>query len=136
MAGGTFRLADIKHVVDTVSASAQYPLADAAALETALGGADATVALGAEQHKASEVQQIPADFFPIGSAADLYTKLAALRSANGDKPEEQQRPGMRLDANPVPGPPPHADGPPPPVSGRNVPSVQTGPPAVGSTRAS
>jgi hypothetical protein len=109
MAGGTFRLADIKHVVDAVSGSAQFPLADAAALETALGGADATVALGAEQHKASEVRQIPADFFPIGSAADLYTKLAALRSANGDKPE-QQGSGQRLDAPPVAGPPPHAAG--------------------------
>jgi hypothetical protein len=95
--------------VDAVSGSAQFPLADAAALETALGGADATVALGAEQHKASEVRQIPADFFPIGSAADLYTKLAALRSANGDK-AEQQGSGQRLDAPPVAGPPPHAAG--------------------------
>jgi len=62
MAGGTFRLEHVKQVVDKVSRKAQYPLSDAAALETALGGADAAVALGAEQHKASEVRQIPADF--------------------------------------------------------------------------
>jgi hypothetical protein len=46
------------------------------------------VALGAEQHKASEVCQIPADFFPIESAEDLFTKLAHLRAANGDQPED------------------------------------------------
>jgi hypothetical protein len=125
MAGGTFRLADIKHVVDAVSGNATFPLADAAALETALGGASATVALGAERHQASEVRQIPADFFPIGSAADLFTKLAALRSANGDKPEDL---GSRNPNAPRPaGSPPPDAGPPPPVSGRNVPSVQTGP---------
>ena len=75
-------------VVDKVSSSAQFPLADAAALEAALGGADAAVALGAEQHRASEVRQIPADFFPIACREDLFTKLAFLRSANGDQPED------------------------------------------------
>jgi hypothetical protein len=38
MAGGTFRLEHIMHVVDKVSSSTQFPLADAAALEAALGG--------------------------------------------------------------------------------------------------
>jgi hypothetical protein len=88
MAGGTFRLEHVLRVVDEVSSRAQFPLADAAALEAALGGADAAVALGAEQHRASEVRQIPADFFPIACREDLFTKLAFLRSANGDQPED------------------------------------------------
>ena len=121
MAGGTFRLGDIHHVVDTVSGSAQYPLADAAALEAALGGGGATVALGAEQHQASEVRQIPADFFPIESAEDLFTKLATLRGAGGDQAEGMP-PGQRLSS-----PPPDAGSPPqfpPGPTGRNVPSVR------------
>jgi hypothetical protein len=123
MAGGTFRLEDVRHVVDTVSGRAQYPLADAAALETALGGADAAVALGAEKHKAAEVRQIPADFFPIESALDLFAKLAFLRSANGDQ-AEGMRPAKRLSS-----PPPGAGSPPPIPPGdmpawRNVPSVR------------
>jgi hypothetical protein len=124
MAGGTFRLDHVQQVVDKVSRKAQFPLSDAAALEAALGGADAAVALGAEQHRASEVLQIPADFFPIESAEDLFGKLAFLRAANGDQPEGL-RPGKRLSA-----PPPEA-GPPPPIpppsdrpAGRNVPSVR------------
>jgi hypothetical protein len=126
MASGTFRLEHVKLVVDRVSGSAQFPLADAAALEAALGGADATVALGAEQHKASEVHQIPADFFPVESAEDLFTKLAFLRSANGDQPEDV-RPSRRLDSLPADA------GSPPPIPprntnpGRNVPSAWANP---------
>jgi hypothetical protein len=126
MAGGTFRLEHVKSVVDKVSVSAQFPLADAAALEAALGGAGAAVALGAEQHKASEVRQIPADFFPIESAEDLFTKLAFLRSANGDRPEDL-RPSKRLDSLPTDA------GSPPPIPprythpGRNVPSARANP---------
>ena len=126
MAGGTFGLGDIKHVVDMVSANAQYPLADAAALETALGGANATVALGAEKHQASEVRQIPADFFPIESASDLFTKFAALRASGGDQPEGKKL-GQQLSSLP-----PDAGSPPQiPAgdipTGRNVPSVQVYP---------
>jgi hypothetical protein len=121
MAGGTFRLADVHHVVDTVSGSAQYPLADAAALETALGGGGATVSLGAEKHQASEVRQIPADYFPIESAEDLFTKLATLRGAGGDQAEGMP-PGQQLSS------PPHDAGSPPRFppgpTGRNVPSVR------------
>jgi hypothetical protein len=124
MAGRTFRLEHVKQVVDQVSRKAQYPLADAAALETALGGADGHVALGAEQHKASEVHEIPADFFPIESAEDLFAKLAFLRSANGDQPEGMT-PGKRQsspppDAGPLPTISPPTDRP----TGRNVPSVK------------
>jgi hypothetical protein len=121
---GTFRLADVKHVVDTISGSTQFPIADAAALETALGGADSTVPLGAEQHRAAEVRQIPADFFPIDSAADLYTKLAFLRSANGDQPTDLKA-SKRLDSVP------EDAGPPPPLPsphahpGGNVPSARS-----------
>jgi hypothetical protein len=123
MAGGTFRLEHVKQVVDKVSRKAQYPLADAAALETALGGANAAVALGAEQHKASEVRQIPADFFPIESAEDLFTKLATLRAAGGDEAEGMSA-GEQLSSLP-----PGAGSPPqfPPSSipaGRNVPSIR------------
>jgi hypothetical protein len=115
MAGGTFRLGDIQHVVDTVSGSAQYPLADAAALEAALGGADATVSLGAEKHQASEVNQIPADFFPIESANDLFTKLATLRGAGGDKAEGMSA-GKKLSSLP-----PEAGSPPQVPPGHNAP---------------
>lgn len=121
MAGGTFRLQDIHGVVNAVAGRAQFPLADATALETALGGHDATVALGALHHQASEVHQIPADYFPIESAADLFTKLAHLRSANGDLPEGitpvtvvSAPPG---DAGPPPAPPAGAR------VGANVPSA-------------
>ena len=120
---GTFRLADIRHVTEIVSGSTRFPIADAAALETALGGADATVTLGADYHRASEVRQIPADFFPIDSAADLYTKLAFLRSANGDQPLDLKS-SKRLDAVPaeagVPPPPPREHAHP----GSNVPSAR------------
>jgi hypothetical protein len=127
MAGGTFRLADVHHVVDTVSRTAQYPLADAAALETALGGGDATVALGAEKHQASEVRQIPADYFPIESAGDLFTKLATLRGAGGDKAEELS-PGKQLSSPPPDaGSLPQTQIPPSNTPGRNVPSVQVYP---------
>lgn len=84
MAGGTFSLGHILQVVDRVSNTAQFPLADAAALEAALGGPHAPVSLGAEHHEASEVHQIPDDFFPIAGREDLFTKLAFLRSASGD----------------------------------------------------
>src|ERR1700730_10805005 len=122
MAGGTFRLEHVMLVVDKVSSSAQFPLADAAALEAALGGADAAVALGAEQHKASEVRQIPADFFPIACREDLFTKLAFLRSANGDQPED-----ITTTTGEVP-PPPHVTPPSQPQThgvraGRNAPSA-------------
>jgi hypothetical protein len=121
MAGGTFRLADIHHVVDTVSRGAQYPLADAAALETALGGGGATVALGAEQHQASEVRQIPADFFPIESAEDLFTKLATLRGAGGDQAEGMRAAEQLSSLPPQAGPRPQI--PPGDIpTGRNVPS--------------
>ena len=123
MAGGTFRLEDIHHVVDTVSRSAQYPLADAAALETALGGADATVSLGAEKHQASEVHQIPADYFPIESADDLFTKLASLRAAGGDQAEGMQAGEELSSLPPEVGSPlqiPTGDIP----TGRNVPSAR------------
>ena len=122
MAGGTFRLGDIHHVVDTVSGSAQYPLADAAALEAALGGAGATVSLGAEKHQASEVRQIPADYFPIESAEDLFTKLASLRAAGGDQAEGMQAAGEQLSSlPPEAGPRPQI---PPGPTGRNVPSAR------------
>jgi len=124
MAGGTFRLADVKHVTDSIS-STHFPLANAAALEAALGGAEATVALGSEQHKAAAVNQIPADFFPIETSADLFTKLSFLRSANGDKPSDLAQ-GKRLDAVP-----PTAGSPPPRLAGhnpgRNVPFVRVNP---------
>jgi hypothetical protein len=126
MAGGTFRLQDIHQVVNAVAGRAQFPLADATALETALGGHGATVALGAEHHQASEVHQIPADYFPIESAADLFTKLAHLRSANGDLPEGVS-PVKRL-----PGPPPDLAGslPPfPPADARVGPNVPSARPA-------
>jgi hypothetical protein len=101
MAGGTFRLEHILDVVDKVSSKAQFPLADAAALEAMLGGAHAAVVLGAEHHKASEVHQMPADFFPIDSREDLFTKLAFLRSANGDRPEDiTTTGGLRTDPPP------------------------------------
>jgi hypothetical protein len=129
MAGGTFRLADIKHVADKVSDNAQFPLADASALESALGGPDADVSLGAERHTASEVHQIPADFFPINSAADLFTKLAHLRSASGDLPEDLKPPkpaATPQSGSPPPGPAPAV--PPGAIrTGRNVPSVTTYP---------
>jgi hypothetical protein len=125
MAGGTFRLADIHHVVDAVSRSAQYPLADAAALETALGGGSATVALGAEKHQASEVRQIPADYFPIESADDLFTKLASLRGAGGDQAEGMQA-GQHKPLSSLP--PEAGSRPPAPPGGispgRNAPSVK------------
>ena len=121
MAGGTFKLGDIHHVVDAVSRSAQYPLADAAALETALGGGGAAVSLGAEKHQASEVQQIPADYFPIESAEDLFTKLAFLRSARGDEAEGMPAGEQLSSLPPGAGSPPQlpAGGNP---AGRNVPS--------------
>jgi len=124
MAGGTFRLEHVKQVVDGVSRKAQYPLADAAALEAALGGAHAAVALGAEHHQASEVHQIPADFFPIESEEDLFAKLAFLRAANGDE-AEGMRPAKRLSSPPSgaetqPTIPPPSDRP----AGRNAPSVR------------
>jgi hypothetical protein len=122
---GTFQLDHIKEVADGVAGRAQFPLADAAALETALGGADATVSLGAEHHKASEVHQIPADFFPIESAQDLFTKLAFLRSANGDQAAGMM-PGTRLSSVPPDTPPIpqiHRGTP----TGRNVPSVRANP---------
>jgi hypothetical protein len=123
MAGGTFKLGDIHHVVDAVSRSAQYPLADAAALEAALGGGGASVSLGAEKHQASEVQQIPADYFPIEDANDLFTKLATLRGAGGDEAEGMP-PGQQLASVP-----PEAGSPPQlppggPPTGRNAPSVK------------
>jgi hypothetical protein len=123
MAGGTFRLEHVKQVVDKVSRKAQYPLADAAALEAALGGANAAVALGTEQHKASEVRQIPADFFPIESAEDLFTKLASLRAAGGDQAEGMQA-GERLSSLP-PEAGPRPQNPPGDIpTGRNVPSAR------------
>jgi hypothetical protein len=122
MAGGTFRLEHVKQVVDKVSRNAEYPLTDAAALETALGGANAAVALGTEQHQASEVHQIPADFFPIESPEDLFTKLAHLRSAGGDRPEDITTTGQQVppppDAQPPSQPPRHSAS-----AGRNVPSA-------------
>ena len=127
MAGGTFRLEDVHHVVDAVSRSAQYPLADAAALEAALGGGDATVALGAEKHQASEVRQIPADYFPIESADDLFTKLATLRGAGGDQAEGMP-PGKQLSSPPPDaGSLPQTQIPPSNTPGRNVPSVKAYP---------
>ena len=119
---GTFRLADVKHVVDTISGSTQFPIADAAALESALGGPGATVPLGAEQHQASQVHQIPADFFPIDSAADLYTKLAFLRSASGDQPSDLKA-SKRLGSVPAEAGPPPGRPPARPNPGRNVPSA-------------
>jgi len=123
VAGGTFRLADVRRVVDAVSRNARYPLASADALETALGGPDATVELGAERHKASEVREIPPDYFPIESSEDLFTKLAALRSEGGDRAEGmaagQQRSSPPADAGPPPQIP-DSDIP----KGRNVPSVR------------
>jgi hypothetical protein len=128
MAGGTFRLEDIHHVVDTVSRGAQYPLADAAALETALGGGHATVALGAEKHQASEVRQIPADYFPIESAEDLFTKLATLRGAGGDQAEGMQAAGERLSSLP-----PEA-GPRPQIPPGDIPTGRNAPSARGYAR--
>jgi len=121
---GTFRLSDVRHVVETVSRHAQYPLADAAALESALGGGDATVELGAERHKASEVRRIPLDFFPVESAEDLFTKLGSLRAAGGDRPEGMPK-GQQLSSLPEgAGSPPHI--PPGDIpTGHNVPSVRS-----------
>lgn len=115
-------------VVDMVSSSAQFPLTDAAALEAALGGANAAVALGAEQHKASEVQQIPADFFPIACREDLFTKLAFLRSANGDQPEDITTTGRLRTDPPPPGAGSQSRSRPHGVrAGRNAPSATPAP---------
>jgi len=128
MAGGTFRLEHIMRVVDMVSSSAQFPLTDAAALEAALGGANAAVALGAEQHKASEVRQIPADFFPIACREDLFTKLAFLRSANGDQPEDITTTGRLRTDPPPPGAGSQSRSRPHGVrAGRNAPSATPAP---------
>lgn len=122
MAGGTFSLGHILQVTDKVSSAAQFPLADAAALEAALGGPNATVSLGAEHHEASEVNQIPADFFPIACREDLFTKLAFLRSANGDLPDDLPGGGRKIPPPPgvtAPSQPRAASLPP----GRNAPSA-------------
>jgi hypothetical protein len=71
------------------------------------------------------VRQIPADFFPIESADDLFTKLSFLRAANGDKPADLSTGGGRQT-----GPLPAGAGSPPRIppganrAGRNAPSVR------------
>jgi hypothetical protein len=98
MAGGTFSLGQILQVVDRVSGAVQFPLTDAAALEAG------------------------ADFFPIACREDLFTKLAFLRSASGDQPDDLITGGRQVPLPPgvtAPSQPRTASLP----AGRNAPSA-------------
>ncbi len=110
MAGGTFRIQDVRKIAETISSKAKFPLTGFDDLAKALGGPEATIKLGQQGHKVSEARQIPAEFYPIESAEDLFVKLAFLRAAGGDRAEGmeagKQEPSAPKDAGTPPRIPP------------------------------
>jgi hypothetical protein len=66
-------------LVRQVSAKAKYPIANFAELQTALGGANATLSFGGRTMTMAEASSsIPSYYFPIASESDLISKVTDL----------------------------------------------------------
>lgn len=66
-------------LVKQVSAKAKYPIANFDELQTALGGANATVSFGGRSMTMAEAKtSIPSYYFPIASESDLISKVTDL----------------------------------------------------------
>ena len=84
---GKFKLDDIVDIARDISKKAKYPLNNFDDLAKTLGGDKAKVKYEGKDRDVAEARQIPSDYYPIESEADLIAKLTHLRSLSGDKPE-------------------------------------------------
>jgi hypothetical protein len=100
-----FKIREIERVAKDVSKKADYPLRDYDDLAEALGGKNAEIDYEGKRRKVAEAQQIPDEIYPIESEDDFVNKMASLRGAHGDEPEEMPR-GRKLDKRPDDAPPP------------------------------
>ena len=114
------KLDEILRVAQHVGRHTTYPITSADQLVKALGGDHATQRIGAKDHQAAEVRQIPAAYFPIESEADFITKITHVLVLSGE-PVEDQFTSAKASGKP----PADAGSPPniPPQQPRGVPSA-------------
>ena len=81
------QLDELAGIAGSISRNASFPITSADQLVLAAGGDQATV----HGHRASEMRQIPASYFPIESPEDLMAKFSVLvQEAAGEKIEGVQ----------------------------------------------
>jgi hypothetical protein len=100
-----FKLQEIERVAKQVSRRTQYPIRNSDQLAEALGGKNAEIEYEGRRRKVAEAEQIPDEIYPIESEDDFVNKMASLRGARGDEPEELPR-GRQHDRRPQGEPPP------------------------------
>jgi hypothetical protein len=100
-----FKLREIERVAKQVSRRGNYPIRSYDELADALGGKNAEIDYEGRRRRVAEAEQIPDEIYPINSEDDFVNKMASLRGARGDEPEELPR-GRQNDRRPPGEPPP------------------------------